>query len=56
MKIKEIERHQPILQFLAKDKAPFEAYVEKVTKSNITFQVDKTIQMVVDIEDYDKTI
>lgn len=56
MKIKEIEKHQAILTFLAKDKKPFEAYVEKVDKKDLVFQVDKTIQMSVEIEDYDKAI
>jgi DNA helicase TIP49 (TBP-interacting protein) len=56
MKIKEIEKHQAILGFLAKDKKPFEAYVAKADKKELVFQVDKTIQMSVEVEDYDKTI
>lgn len=56
MKIKEIEKHQAILTLLAKDKKPFEAYVNKADKEELVFQVDKTIQMSVAIEDYDKKI
>lgn len=56
MKIRDIAKHQEILKFLAKDKKPFEAYVEKVDKKELVFQVDKTIQMSVEIDDYDKSI
>ena len=56
MKIKEIEKHQAILAFLAKDKKPFEAFVAKADKKELVFQVDKTIQMSVEVEDYDKPI
>lgn len=56
MKIKDIAQHQPILKLLAADKKPFNAEVEKITKSTITFKIDKTIQMMVDIDSRDSTI
>lgn len=56
MRIKDVERHQPILKLLAAEKQPFNAEVERITKSTITFKIDKTIQMMVDIDVCDNTI
>lgn len=56
MRIKDIEQHQPILKLLAAEKQPFNAEVERITKSTITFKIDKTIQMMVDIDVRDNAI
>jgi hypothetical protein len=56
MKIKALESIQGILKHLAKEKPSFEAYVANASKKGLVFQVDKTIQMTVEVEDYDKTI